>query len=158
MWGGFSSLAQFDNGLAMGRYAGDINTDGVSAYSVGVDCSGFVSRCWQMSYHSSTSDMPNITTQYASWNDLKPGDAIHRVGHVRLFVEKMQNGSLRVVESAGRDWDVSYWTYTLSDLTTYTPRYYNNMVNDYSAQQPELLSTINAVSYTHLTRPTSDQE
>ncbi|HMN25934.1 MAG TPA: hypothetical protein PKE38_15625, partial [Ignavibacteriaceae bacterium] len=141
-WGGFSSLAQFDNGLTIGRYAGDINTAGVSSYSVGVDCSGFVSRCWQMTYHSSTSNMPNITTQYASWNDLKPGDAIHKVGHVRLFIEKAQNGSLRVVESAARNWDVSYWTFTLSDLTTYTPRYYNNMVGDYSTQQPTLNSAI----------------
>ena len=137
-WGGFSSLAQFDNGLATGKYAGDINTAGVSSYSVGVDCSGFVSRCWQMTYHSATSSMPNITTQYASWNDLKPGDAIHKVGHVRLFIEKAQNGSLRVVESAGRNWDVSYWTFALSDLASYTPRYYNNMVNDYSTQQPTL--------------------
>ncbi len=142
MWGGFSSLAQFDNGLANSRYAGDINTNGVSAYCIGVDCSGFVSRCWQMTYHASTSYMPNITTQYSSWNDLKPGDAIHKVGHVRLFVEKMQNGSLRVVESAGRDWDVSYWTYTLSDLAAYTPRYYNNMVTDYSTQQPTLTSAV----------------
>ncbi len=142
MWGGFSSLTQFNNGLANGRYAGDINTAGVSSYSVGVDCSGFVSRCWQMSYHASTSYMPSITTQYASWNDLKPGDAIHRVGHVRLFIEKAPNGNFRVVESAGRNWDVSYWSFSLSDLTTYTPRYYNNIVNDYSLQQPTLNSAL----------------
>ena len=140
MWGGFSSLAQFDAGLTNGKYAGDINTAGVSSYAVGVDCSGFVSRCWQLSYHSSTSDMPNITTQYSSWDDLKPGDAIHKVGHVRLFVERNLNGSFKVVESAGRDWDVSYWSYTTSDLSAYTPRYYNNIENNYNTQQPTLLS------------------
>ncbi|MFZ2323383.1 MAG: T9SS type A sorting domain-containing protein [Ignavibacteriaceae bacterium] len=140
MWGGFSSLAQFDAGLTNGKYAGDINTAEVSSYAVGVDCSGFVSRCWQLSYHSSTSDMPNITTQYSSWDDLKPGDAIHKVGHVRLFVARNLNGSFKVVESAGRDWDVSYWSYTTSDLSAYTPRYYNNIENNYNTQQPTLLS------------------
>jgi len=142
MWGGFSSLAQYDAGLQAGKYAADINTAGVSSYAVGVDCSGFVSRCWQMSYHSSTSMMPDITTQYASWNDLKPGDAIHKVGHVRLFVNRTPDGKFRVVESSARGWDVSYWTYLASDLTTYTPRYYNEMESGANASQPNLLQAV----------------
>lgn len=137
-WGGFNTLAQFDDALQNGRYAGDINTDGVSSYAVGVDCSGYVSRCWQMSYHSSTASMPNITTQYATWDDLKPGDAIHKVGHVRLFVERNINGSLKIVESTSRGWGVSYYSYNTSDLSAYTPRYYNNMVDNYNAQKPTL--------------------
>ncbi|VAX26494.1 hypothetical protein MNBD_IGNAVI01-946, partial [hydrothermal vent metagenome] len=135
-WGGFNTIAQFDAGLQNGRYAGDINTNGVSSYAVGVDCSGYVSRCWQMSYHASTAYMPEITTQYTSWDDLKPGDAIHKVGHVRLFVERNINGSFKVAESTGRGWGVSYWTYTTSDLEAYTPRYYNNMIDSYNAQRP----------------------
>lgn len=150
-WGGFNTLEQYDAGLKTGKFAADINTNGVSSYAVGVDCSGFVSRCWQLTYHSSTSDMPGITTQYPSWDSLKPGDAIHKVGHVRLFVEKAQNGALKVVESSGRDWGVSYWTYTPSELTgTYTPRFYTGMVNDYSTKRPELLSVVT-------TSPTSAQ-
>ena len=142
-WGGFNTLDQYDAGLKSGKYAADINTAGVSSYAIGVDCSGFVSRCWQMSYHSATSDMPGITTQYASWDSLKPGDAIHKVGHVRLFVERTQNGALKVVESSGRDWGVSYWTYTPSELTgVYTPRCYTGMTSDFSTQSPELLSVV----------------
>jgi len=140
MWGGFNTLSQFDAGLKSGRYAGDINTKGVSNYAVGVDCSGFVSRCWQLSYHSTTSDMPSITTQLSSWDVIKPADAVLKNGHVRMFVEKNTNGSLRVVESSGRDWGVSYWTYTPSDLTAYAPCSYNNMVSDYSLKRPDLLS------------------
>ncbi|MDD8019110.1 MAG: T9SS type A sorting domain-containing protein [Bacteroidota bacterium] len=140
-WGGFNTLAQYDDGLKFGKYAGDINTAGVSSYAVGVDCSGFVSRCWQLSSQYSTSMMPDITTQYATWNDLKPGDAIHKVGHVRLFVEKMPNGSLRVVESSARGWDVSYWSYAPSALTgVYTPRCYIGMDTSYSVNRPELVS------------------
>ncbi len=143
MWGGFSTLAQFDNGMMTGKYAGDINTAGVSSYSVGVDCSGFVSRCWQMTYHSSTSSMPSITTEYASWDSLKPGDAIHKVGHVRLFIERSANGGFRVVESAGRNWDVSYWTFAPSDLQgVYTPRSYNGMETNSSFARPVLNSVV----------------
>ena len=151
MWGGFNSVSQIDAGLLSGKYAGDINTAGVTSYSVGVDCSGFVSRCWQMTYHSSTADMPGITTQYSSWDSLKPGDAIHKVGHVRLFVEKTLNGALKVVESSGRDWGVSYWTYTPSDLNgVYTPRSYNGMTIDFSTQRPELTSVVTTDSTARL--------
>ncbi len=141
-WGGFSTVAQFDGGLANGRYAGDINTSGVSAYAFGVDCSGFVSRCWQLTYHASTAYMPDITTQYASWDNLKPGDAIHKVGHVRLFLKRNVNGSFKIIEASARNWDVSYWSYSASDLTTYTPRYYNSMEVNYNSQTPVLLSTV----------------
>ena len=139
-WGGFNTLAQFDAGLKNGKYAGDINTDGVSSYAVGVDCSGFVSRCWQMSYHASTRGMPSITTQYGSWEDLKPGDAVHRIGHVRLFVERNINGTIKVVESTGRGWGVSYYSYTASDLSDYSPRYYNNMEDNFNSERPILVS------------------
>lgn len=142
MWGGFCTLSDFSNGLLNGRYSGDINTAGVSGYAVGVDCSGFVSRCWSLSYHCTTSGMPSITTQYSSWDEMKPGDAVLTNGHVRMFIDKASNGALRVVEASGRDWAVSYWSYTPSDLTAYTPRSYNGMVNDYSLKQPLLLSVL----------------
>lgn len=86
--------------------------------------------------------MPNITTQYSSWDNLKPGDAIHKVGHVRMFIQKNPNGSLKVVESAARNWDVSYWSFLLSDLTAYTPRYYNAMEDDYIHGRADLTSAI----------------
>ena len=140
-WGGFNTLSQYIDGLKSNKFAGDIHTDGVSSAAVGVDCSGFVSRCWQLSYHSATINMPTITTQYSSWDDLKPGDAIHKVGHVRLFVEKMPSGSLRVVEASARDWSTSYWSYAPSDLNgVYTPRFYNGMATEFSTNKPELLS------------------
>ncbi|MCU7491651.1 MAG: T9SS type A sorting domain-containing protein [Ignavibacteria bacterium] len=142
MWGGFCTLSAFSNGLLSGRYSGDINTAGVSGYAVGVDCSGFVSRCWSLNYHCTTSGMPDITTQYSSWDEMKPGDAVLKNGHVRMFIDKASNGALRIAEASARDWAVSYWTYTPSDLTAYTPRSYNGMINDYSVKQPLLLSAL----------------
>lgn len=140
-WGGFNTIEQFDAGLANGKYAGDIVTSGVSSFALGVDCSGYVSRCWQLNEHVSTADMPGITTKYSSWENLKPGDAIHKVGHVRLFIKRNSNGSFKVAEAAGRNWDVSYWSFSAKDLENYTPRYYNGMEDNYNSQQSELLST-----------------
>ena len=144
MWGGFSTLAQFDNGLKAGRYAGDINTAGVSSLAVGVDCSGFVSRCWQLTSHYATSMMPGISRQYSNWDSLRPGDAILYSGHhVRLFIERTANGGFRVVEAAGRNWDVSYYTFALSDLQgSYIPCIYNKMDTACSFQRPSLLSAV----------------
>ena len=132
-WGGFNTLNEFSSGLLENKFAGDRITDCsqnycVSDYCVGVDCSGFVSRCWNLSTHYSTAMMDDdITIAYDSWDDLKPGDAIHKVGHVRMVVLKNNDGSFLIVESSGYDWKVSYRNYNLSQLTSYTPRYYQGM-------------------------------
>jgi len=127
-WGGFNTLAEYDYGLLHGKYAGDKATSGTSSYCVGVDCSGFVSRCWKLPSHYSTRMMDDfITVAYDDWGELQPADAIHKPGHVRLFVTENPNGSLLVVEAAGIDWRVSYRSFTLSQLYDYTPRYYRYM-------------------------------
>ena len=133
-WGGFDSLAGFDSGIAVGHYAGDIHTDGPSDYARGVDCSGFVSRCWNLVSHYTTRMMDDpdygpITLPYASWAEIQAGDAIHRPGHVRMAVDGLQDGSFLVLESAGSatDWRVGYSVYTLAELEDYSPRYYIGM-------------------------------
>ncbi len=135
-WGGFDLLSVFDNGLENGDYAGDTYTDGNvgSKYARGVDCSGYVSRCWQLPYQVSTRQMDDpaqgaIVQQYNSWADLKPGDAIHRHGHVILFVKHNDNGSLKCVEAAASttDWKVDYSIHYPYGLTEYKPVFYRNM-------------------------------
>lgn len=147
-WGGFSTLNQFDDGLLAGKYAGDRYTSKSSGsnYAVGVDCSGFVSRCWKLPTHYSTRMMDDeIAVAYSSWEDLKPGDAIHRPGHVRLAVDNNANGMILAVEAAGSstDWRVNYQIYSYTDLSDYTPRYYINMIGPgIPLAQPVLLSTV----------------
>ena len=67
-----------------------------------------------------------LTAAYGSWEQLEAADAVHKVGHVRLFVRHNGDGSLQVAEASGKDWRVSYRDYYYSDLTDYTPRYYVN--------------------------------
>ena len=53
-WGGFDTIESFLQGITAGYYAGDQATSAVSSYARGVDCSGFVSRCWTLPSHYST--------------------------------------------------------------------------------------------------------
>ena len=143
-WGGFQTIQQFVDGIAAGKYAGDNYTDnGGTPSAVGVDCSGFVSRCWKLSSHHSTRMMPSITEAYDNWLDAKPGDACHKVGHVRLIVGHQPNGTIDMVESAGFNWRVSYTNYSYAGLSGYMPRYYVNMEGTPGRiPQPRLLSAL----------------
>lgn len=93
-WGGFSSPEEFDRGLAAGKAAGDVYTDtkrallydGVSAGAVGIDCSGFVSRCWDLPRAFSTRELAKFCTGLPSWDALQPGDVLNIYNaHVLLF-------------------------------------------------------------------------
>ena len=83
-WGGFSTLAEFDQGIAQGLAAGDVYTDAkraalddaVSKQAVGIDCSGFVSRCWKLPRSYSTRELPLLCEQIP-WEALKPGDILN---------------------------------------------------------------------------------
>jgi hypothetical protein len=135
MWGGFSSLQQFDQGLKDGVSAGDYDTHGNGAGSscaVGVDCSGFVSRAWGLGSKYSTRSIPNISTQYASYDDLRPGDVVNYAGHhVRLIHTVNGNGSFLIIEASGSgtDWRVGYNSYSTADFQgKYLPRRYDDVI------------------------------
>ncbi len=137
MWGGFSSLPQFDQGINDGVSAGDSYTVGNgsgSGCAVGVDCSGFVSRAWDLPYKYGTSTLPNISTEYSSFSELLPGDIVNYAGHhVRLVHTLNQDGSFLLIEASasGTNWSVGYNNYTTADLqSSYVPRYYNDVLND----------------------------
>lgn len=95
-WGGDNTLAEFDAGVTAGRPAGyhfkGINRkkDGDppgSGLPVGVDCSGFVSRCWRLKERKSTYDMTDVSHPLASFDDLQPGDAVNKPhDHIILFI------------------------------------------------------------------------
>lgn len=92
-WGGFDSVVDYQKFMADSTShfrAGDrkesteARTD-VAACSKGVDCSGFVSRCWGLNQKESTSSLPNISTVIPR-NSLLSGDILNRAGkHVVLF-------------------------------------------------------------------------
>lgn len=93
-WGGFSTLAQFDAGLRAGKAAGDVYTNekrrlldnAVSSEAVGIDCSGFISRCWKLPRSYSTRELAGLCVELKSWDELKPGDILNTYNaHCLLF-------------------------------------------------------------------------
>lgn len=93
-WNGDSTLAEFDAGISNGLPAGCMfkNLDRKhdppdSDLPVGVDCSGFVGRCWHLKVRKSTYDMSDVTYQLPTLDALRPGDAVNRPhGHIILFI------------------------------------------------------------------------
>lgn len=93
-WGGFDTPSSFDRKLRKGYYAGDVYTElkraqlenAVSRYACGIDCSGFISRCWRLDRAYSTRELPQLCTPLASYDELKPGDILNKHNsHALLF-------------------------------------------------------------------------
>ncbi|RYD71703.1 MAG: hypothetical protein EOP84_24435 [Verrucomicrobiaceae bacterium] len=94
MWGGFSTPEEFTRGIQQGKYAGDVYTaqkrsqgdHAVSKHAVGIDCSGFVSRCWKLTRAYSTKELPSLCVPLTSFSDLRPGDILNSAdNHVLIF-------------------------------------------------------------------------
>jgi hypothetical protein len=105
-WGGFDTLERFTAGVRAGKAAGDVYTAekrrlggaAVSGEAVGIDCSGFVSRCWKLSTKHSTSMLAGICHRLDSPAALKPADVMNTVaGHVLLFVRWLDEGNKRAL-------------------------------------------------------------
>ncbi len=105
-WGGFSSIEEFDAGLKTGAYAGHLprrGSSGASKRAVGVDCSGFVSRCWSLPSKQSTRSLGRICFRLASPADLLPGDVMNAFDkHVVMFKSFVGDNKkkARIIEAA----------------------------------------------------------
>jgi len=98
-WGGFTSISQFDKGIAKGKYAGDVFTKkrGISRHAVGLDCSGYVSRCLGLRRHYSTRRLPRLCIELEDPKELKRGDILNRYDHhVVLFDSFTDEAKTRV--------------------------------------------------------------
>ncbi|MEY2508714.1 MAG: hypothetical protein QOH01_3043 [Verrucomicrobiota bacterium] len=95
-WGGTDSPQTFSAGVRAGKAAGDVFTDAkrkgggrtVSGDAVGIDCSGFICRCWKLTTRHSTESLPSICEKLSSPAELRPGDIMNAPGgHVLLFAK-----------------------------------------------------------------------
>ena len=132
-WGGFSSLRpfavsskeDFDEGIAAGLSAGDRpehDQDMTHELAVGVDCSGFVSRAWQLSYKRGSAQLKNLCGpgRRIAFTEVLRGDLLYKPGHVMLVGEDFDPCRLPeivVYEASGHDWKVSRRDYTIAELT-----------------------------------------
>ena len=141
-WGGFDTPESFLEKLAAGKKAGDIadpakrrlGDAGTSAESCGIDCSGFVSRCWNLKRPYSTRELHQICDPLASWEELRPGDILLNDKHVVLFVKWTVPGKEIAAYEAGPFpvWRVSACGLDRAKLAkdSYAPWRYRGMVED----------------------------
>lgn len=103
-WGGFDSLESFGRGIKAGKAAGDLYNNekrrlggkAVSASAVGLDCSGFISRCWGLKEKQSTSSLSGLCVKLRGLAELRPGDVLNQAGgHVVLFVKWLDDTQTR---------------------------------------------------------------
>lgn len=105
-WGGLDTPVSFDEGIRAGKAAGDVYTsakrkldgDGVSESAVGIDCSGFICRCWKLSKRYSTYSLGEVCKKLSSPAELKPADVMNKSsGHVLLFVKWLDDEKKRAL-------------------------------------------------------------
>lgn len=110
-WGGDDTPQTFRLRLEWGALAGSVCTCRnpaldycISPESIGIDCSGLVSRAWGIEKRG-TSGLLDVSTELNSVADIKPGDAFNWSGrHIRLFVGNTPGAATAytVIESATR--------------------------------------------------------
>jgi hypothetical protein len=95
-WGGNDTPISFDAGIKTGKAAGDVYTAekrrlddaGTSGAAVGIDCSGFICRCWKTPNRYSTRSLARICQKLPAASALQPADIMNKPGgHVLLFVK-----------------------------------------------------------------------
>lgn len=133
-WGGWDTVNKYSEYMAQGYQAGDIKTPSVESCSRGVDCSGFVTRCWGITNQKyGTSTLPEISTPITK-EELLPGDIINRPGHhVVMFGEWHDQGILtwEATTTNGLDRVVhKLWPWSRFERSDppYTPRRYNKLL------------------------------
>ena len=90
-WGGYVTLFQFDDGIQDGDGAGSYPEHGVLSCTVGLDCSGYVSKIWDVG-HFGTATIHNVSHEI-SFGDVLPGDAFNVPSyHIVLFAGELSDG------------------------------------------------------------------
>lgn len=70
--------------------------NGTCKYSVGVDCSGLLTRCWNLPKKIATRDIPKYAYKI-SIEEIRQGDVFAKVGsHVMFFIEFLEEEKKRV--------------------------------------------------------------
>jgi hypothetical protein len=105
-WGGSDTPASFDAGIRAGKAAGDVYTAekrrhggaAVSGAAVGIDCSGFICRCWKLGKRYSTSSLELICQKLPAATALEPADIMNQSGgHVVMFVKWLDSDKKRAL-------------------------------------------------------------
>ena len=134
-WGNASTIEEFDKEIAEGKLAGNVPEDKSrmgSKYSVGVDCSGLLTRCWNLPKKIATRDIPNYADKI-TLEEIRQGDVFAKVGsHVMFFLAFLDEKKTRVsiVDSTRSTGKVSVREMVVEELLTGGYEVYRKKTND----------------------------
>jgi len=146
-WGGYVTLAEFDAGLAAGDGAGSHSWHGILECTVGVDCSGFLSKVWDVGHYSTSSF--HETTHDIDWDDIQRADAVNDPGsHVVMYTHLSEGGWPVYYEASGGANKVHFnsdggWSY----LSGYQPIRLDGIEDGGSSGTPSAPIEIEAFPY-----------
>ncbi len=100
-WGNASTLKEFEEGMKEGKYAGNVPEDKkryASYRTVGVDCSGLLTICWELPKKIATKDIPTYATVIENIDEIQQGDVFAIIGsHVMFFKEFVDDDKTEVI-------------------------------------------------------------
>lgn len=120
-WGNASTIEAFDAGITEGKLAGNVPEDKSrmgSKHSVGVDCSGLLTRCWNLPKKIATRDIPNYADKI-TLEEVRQGDVFAKVGsHVMFFIEflDVKKKLVKIVDSTRSTGKVSVREMAVEEL------------------------------------------
>ena len=120
-WGIASTLVEFDKGIVEGKFAGNVPED-KSRYgsdsTVGVDCSGLLTVCWDLQKKIATGDIPKIA-KIIEIEEIKKGDVFAIPGSQVMLFEKfidVDKTRVRIIDATRSTGKVSQRDFKLEDL------------------------------------------
>ena len=120
-WGNASTIEEFEVGLAEGKLAGNVPEDKSrrgSRHTVGVDCSGLLTRCWDLPKKIATRDIPKVADKIPL-EEIRQGDVFAKVGsHVMFFIEFLDEEKkiVKIVDSTRSTGKVSLREMAVEEL------------------------------------------
>jgi hypothetical protein len=132
-WGNASALDEFEKGIKEGKYAGNVPED-KSRYgswcSVGVDCSGLLTVCWDLPKKIAARDIPNIA-KIIEIEEIKQGDVFAIKSHVMLFKEFIdkEKTMVKIIDSTRSTGKVSQRDFSVNDLIYKGYKIYRKALN-----------------------------
>lgn len=112
----WNTPSDFINEMNNGVTAGQASSHQCSN-TAGIDCSGLVSRAWELPRHTGTKDLPSISTRI-EYSDLRKGDILNSYNKHVIIFESINNGVVTCYESTyNSSWGrVAHTTKYLSTL------------------------------------------
>ncbi len=153
-YGGWDRVGQFLDNLANGLRAGSHSDNdcltgrGDPSWATGQDCSGLVSRAWQLPYKHSTGMLPGISHEIG-WDELFPGDIIDWPRHHVVIFDQWADTShiyMFIYQATDRRPNPSTTARDLRNVanyvSNYTPYRYNFLVSVEEEVKPEVRDVV----------------